>query len=82
MSKKQKTLAEKKHKIVHNFLVKTFPDCEVKYNGVEGHDHRIIFEYVSHPSDVTDSIYHKKTTIIETKTCKRLMLILILMRRD
>lgn len=41
MSKKQKTLAEKKHKIVHNFLVKTFPDCEVKYNGVEGHDHRI-----------------------------------------
>jgi len=59
MSEKQKKLSEKKHKIVHNFLVKQFPKCEVKYNGVEGHDHHITF--------------NDKTTVLETKTCKRII---------
>lgn len=59
MSEAQKKLSEKKHKMVHNFLVKNFPGCEVKYDGIEGIDHQIIF--------------NNKTTILETKTCKRII---------
>lgn len=59
MSKEHKKLAERKHKMVHDFLVKAFQDCEVEYNGVEGIDHKII--------------YNGKTTIIETKTCAKII---------
>lgn len=57
--KDHKKISEQKHKMVQKLLVKTFPDCEVKYDGVEGVDHKII--------------YKGKTTTIETKTCKKLI---------
>jgi len=57
MSKSQKRLAEKKHRMVYNFLVKNFPGCNVRYNGEVGVDHSITF--------------NDKTVILETKTCKR-----------
>jgi len=55
--KNQKRNAERKHRMVNTFLQSMFPYCEVKYNGVEGVDHRIIFG--------------GKTTFVETKTCKK-----------
>lgn len=55
MSKKQKQLAERRHRTMHRFLVENFPDCEVEYNGVEGFDHHIT--------------HNDKTTIAETKSC-------------
>lgn len=54
-----KKIAEQKHKMVHKFLVENFPQCEVKYDGVEGVDHKIIF--------------NNKTIYAETKTCKRIV---------
>jgi len=59
MSKNQKVVSERKHRMVHNFLVKNFPSCEVTYNGVEGFDHEIIF--------------NDKPTVLETKTCRRII---------
>lgn len=56
MSKSQKQYSERKHMQVHNFLVKNFPGCEVKYNGVKGVDHQITF--------------NNFTVCLETKTCK------------
>ena len=58
MSKDQKVLAEAKHKRVNSFLTKQFPDCVVKYNGLEGCDHTI-----------TNHLGTK--TYLETKTCKK-----------
>lgn len=57
MSKQQKILSEKKHKMVTNLLTKEFPNCEVKYNGLEGIDQKIF--------------YKDKVTYIETKSCKK-----------
>ena len=57
MSRQQKVNAERKHRMVNTYLKSMFPFCEVKYNGIEGIDHRITFG--------------NKTTIIETKTCKK-----------
>lgn len=59
MSKEQKKTSERKHKVVHKILEENFPDCKVEYNGVDGIDHQIT--------------YNKKTTSIETKTCRRLI---------
>ena len=58
MSKEQKSVSEERHRKVHRFLEKQFPGCEVIYNGLEGIDHRIIF--------------NNKTTWVETKTCNRI----------
>ena len=55
--KHQKRNSERKHRMVNTFLRSTFPYCEVKYNGIEGVDHRITFG--------------SRTTYIETKTCKK-----------
>ena len=60
MSKNQKKESEIKHRMVHDFLVKNFPCCEVKYDGVEGLDHQIIF--------------NGHTTWLETKSCKKIIL--------
>jgi len=60
MSKSQKQLAEIKHRRAHRFLTKNFPGCEVVYDGVEGLDHKIIF--------------NDKTTWLETKSCKKIIL--------
>lgn len=57
MTKQQKQLAEKKHRMVHNYLVMNLPGCKIRYNGVEGVDHQIRF--------------NGKTIFLETKTCKR-----------
>lgn len=57
MSQQQKRNAERKHRMVTTYLKSMFPYCEVKYNGIEGVDHRIIFG--------------NTTTFIETKTCAR-----------
>jgi len=59
MSKIQKVVSERKHKMVHNFLVRNFPKCDVKYDGIEGIDHTITF--------------NGKPTFIETKTCKKII---------
>ena len=59
MSKDQKKTAERKHRMVQKLLVNAFPDCEVKYDGVEGVDHRIV--------------YKGKTTFVETKTCRKII---------
>jgi len=59
MTKEQKQQAEHKHRMVHKFLVKNFPGCEVKYNGVDGIDHQIIF--------------NGRTVYLETKTCQRII---------
>lgn len=45
--------------MVHNFLIRNFPGCELKYEGVEGLDHQITF--------------NEHTVWIETKTCKRIV---------
>lgn len=50
-----KKYSERKHRMVQTFLEKHFPDCIVKYDGLEGHDHQII--------------YGNKTVYVETKTC-------------
>lgn len=55
-----KRIAEKRHKLVHNFLVKNFPQCKVEYNGVEGIDHQIIF--------------NDRTVYAETKSCRRIVI--------
>lgn len=54
-----KRMAEKRHKMVHNFLIKNFPQCKVEYDGVEGVDHKIHF--------------NNRIIYIETKTCKRIV---------
>ena len=51
--------AEKKHRMVHNLLIKKFPQCKVEYNGLEGVDHKIHF--------------NNRITHVETKTCKRIV---------
>lgn len=56
---KQSTASFRKHKMIHNWLVKNFPSCEVTYDGFVGIDHRIIF--------------NEKITYIETKTCRRII---------
>lgn len=57
--RKQSKASYEKHKMVHNWLVKNFPKCNVMYNGSEGIDHRIIF--------------NNNVTFIETKTCNRII---------
>lgn len=59
MSESYKSMAEKKHKMICNFLVKNFPGCDVKYNGLEGVDYRVIFN---------DHVIY-----IEGKSCKRIV---------
>lgn len=59
MSKSQKQLAEKKHRMVHNFLMQHFPDCKVEYNGIDGIDHKIT--------------YKDNTTYLETKSCRQII---------
>ena len=59
MSGSYKRMAEKKHKMVYNYLVKNFPSCNIKYNGVEGVDYRIIF--------------NDHVVPVETKSCKRIV---------
>lgn len=59
MSKEQKTLSERKHKMVHRYLTEQFPGCKVEYDGVEGVDHKITFNDI--------------TVFLETKTCTRII---------
>ena len=59
MSKHQKEIAERRHRLVPKYLTEKFPDCNVKYDGVEGHDHRIT--------------YNEKTVTLETKSCTRVI---------
>lgn len=54
-----KQISERRHKSIYRFLKREFPTCEVKYNGVEGHDQSIVYE--------------GKTTWIETKTCNAII---------
>lgn len=54
-----KKVSEKKHRRIQNMLVKTFPDCDVKYDGVEGVDHKITHD--------------GKTTLVETKTVREII---------
>ncbi|OGM01674.1 hypothetical protein A3K72_00635 [Candidatus Woesearchaeota archaeon RBG_13_36_6] len=57
MSKDQKDYSERKHREVHRYLQQHFPDCEVKYNGLDGIDHTISF--------------NGRTINLETKSCRR-----------
>jgi len=59
MSRKQSVQSTKRHRMVHNWLVKKFPGCEVYSNGVEGLDHIIVF--------------NGNPMYIETKTCSRII---------
>ena len=59
LSKEQKQTSERRHRQVFNYLKEKFPDCEVTYDGLEGVDHKII--------------YDGKTVFIETKTCTRII---------
>ena len=59
MSRAYKSMSEKKHKLVYNYLIKNFPCCTVEYNGLEGVDYRIIFN---------DHVVN-----VETKSCKRIV---------
>lgn len=59
MSKEQKRLSERKHKMVHKYLVENFPGCSVEYDGVEGIDHKITF--------------NNQIIYLETKSCTRII---------
>jgi hypothetical protein len=59
MSKQQKQLSERRHKMAYRFLVKQFPDCKVTYDGAQGIDCFITHNNITIP--------------IEIKTCKRLV---------
>ena len=59
MMNSYKHIAEKRHKQVHNFLVKNFPGCNVRYNGDEGIDQKVTF--------------NGRIVYIETKTCNRIV---------
>lgn len=54
-----KQIAERRHRSIHRFLTREFPICDVKYNGIEGHDQSILYE--------------GKTTLVETKTCNAII---------
>ena len=58
MTKEQKSESEIRHRKVQRFLESQLPGCEVRYDGVEGVDHTIMF--------------NGKKTIVETKTCNRI----------
>jgi len=54
-----KQISERRHKSIYRYLKREFPTCEVKYNGIEGHDQSIVYE--------------GKTTWVETKTCNAII---------
>lgn len=59
MSKTQKQLAERKHKIVQKFLEQNISGCDITYNGIEGIDHTIKFG--------------DRKVVCETKTCNKII---------
>ena len=57
--KELKKLSEKKHLKIFRYLKKEFFDCDVRYNGLEGHDICIQFE--------------ENITWVEVKTCAKIV---------